>query len=160
MNITKLSTPKQLTKNNLNLPIQVLFLMLIFSLLTLPTFAVSQDLFEEVKKRVSVIDSDSLKKMVDEKSQFVLLDVRMPSEIKRMGKIDATQNKEIPRGWLEIRIGNLVADKNTPIVTYCGGGIRSAFAADTLTQMGYTNVKNYADGFLGWEGKGYPAKYD
>jgi len=119
-----------------------------------------QTLFKEVSSRVKTIDSVSLKKIVDNKENFVLLDVRMPSEIQRMGSIDATQNKEIPRGWLELRIANLVKDKNTPIVAYCGGGYRSAFAADTLTQMGYTNVKNYKDGFLGWEGKGYPAKYE
>jgi rhodanese-related sulfurtransferase len=41
----------------------------------------------------------------------------------------------------------------------CGSGYRSAFATDTLTKMGYTNVKNYKAGFLGLEGEAYPAKY-
>jgi len=132
----------------------------LLTLLSHNAFSDAQSIIQDVRSRVKVIDTESLKKMVDDKSKFVLLDVRMPSEIKRMGKIDASQNSELPRGWLEIRIENQFPDKNTPIVTYCGGGIRSAFAADTLTKMGYTNVKNYADGFLGWEGKGYPAVYE
>jgi rhodanese-related sulfurtransferase len=119
-----------------------------------------QTMFKEVNDRVKTIDSISLKQMVDNKEKFVLMDIRMPSEIKRMGKIDAIQNKELPRGWLELRVSNLVPDKKTPIVTYCGGGVRSAFAADTLTKMGYSNVKNYKQGFMGWEDKGYPAKYE
>ncbi|MFK5986405.1 MAG: rhodanese-like domain-containing protein [Pseudomonadota bacterium] len=133
----------------------------IFAIITInSSYAIDgQSMFKEVNTRIKVIDSVNLKKMIDDKAEFVLLDVRMPTEIKRMGSIDAAQNKEIPRGWLELRITNLVKDKNTPIVTYCGGGFRSAFAADTLTQMGYTNVKNYRDGFLGWEDKGFPAKY-
>jgi len=137
-----------------------LILSVLLTVFSQTALADAQKLIQDVKKRVQVIDSDSLKKLVDEKSKFVLLDVRMPTEIKRMGKIDASQNAEIPRGWLEVRVENMIPDKNTPIVTYCGGGIRSAFAADTLTEMGYTNVKNYDDGFLGWEGKGYPAIYD
>ena len=137
-----------------------LILSVLLTIFSQTALADAQTLIQDVKKRVQVIDSDSLKKLVDEKSKFVLLDVRMPTEIKRMGKIDASQNAEIPRGWLEVRVENMIPDKNTPIVTYCGGGIRSAFAADTLTEMGYTNVKNYDDGFLGWEGKGYPAIYD
>jgi len=148
---------KTMTKTLVKLFI-VSFLLTVFSQNAL---ADAQSIMQDVRKRVKVIDTESLKKLVDDKkSQFVLLDVRMPSEIKRMGSIDADQNSEIPRGWLEIRVENKIPDKNTPIVTYCGGGIRSAFAADTLTKMGYTNVKNYGDGFLGWEGKGYPATYE
>jgi len=139
---------------------QFLPLALLLLIFNQNIFADAQALIQEVKSRVDVIDTEILKKKVDAKDKFVLLDVRMPSEIKRMGKIDAPQNTEIPRGWLEVRVENRIADKNTPIVTYCGGGIRSAFAADTLKKMGYTNVKNYDDGFLGWEGKGYPAVYE
>ncbi len=113
----------------------------------------------EVNRNIQHIDTNRLKKMIDNQEDFVLIDVRMPSEIARMGSIDAPQNREIPRGWLEIRIGHKVKDKNTPIVTYCGGGIRSALAADTLQKMGYTHVRNYKTGFLGWEGAGLDVTY-
>ncbi len=141
--------------------IKIILLGVLLSIFTISnTYAIDgQSMFQEVSSRIQSIDSKSLKKMVDNKEKFVLLDVRMPTEINRMGSIDAPQNKEIPRGWLELRITNQVPDKTIPIVTYCGGGYRSAFATDTLNQMGYTNVKNYKEGFLGWEGEGYPAKY-
>ncbi len=134
------------------------FLMTIFSMSSASAID-GNTMFKEVSDRISHIDSSQLKKMVDGQEKFVLIDVRMPTEIKRMGSIDIAENKEIPRGWLELRISRLVPDKNTPIVTYCGGGYRSAFAADTLTKMGYTHVKNHQDGFLGWEGKNLPVKY-
>ncbi|RUM94988.1 MAG: hypothetical protein DSZ28_00285 [Thiothrix sp.] len=120
---------------------------------------IAQQQVRGIMEKVEKIDSDALKALVDKGDDFVLLDVRTPTEIKSMGKIDAKQQVEIPRGWLELRIFNHVVDKDTPVVAYCGGGMRSALVVDTLKKMGFTNVKNYADGFLGWEKKGYPAKY-
>ena len=82
---------------------------------------------------------------------MVLVDIRLPSEITSMGgAIKAQQNINIPRGWLEYRITRVALSKDTPIVVYCGAGIRSPLAADTLQKMGYTNVKNYSAGFIGW----------
>ena len=52
------------------------------------------------------------------------------------GQIDAPQNINIPRGWLEFRVQRVALDKNTPIVVYCGGGQRSPMAAETLQKMG------------------------
>ncbi len=121
--------------------------------------SIAQQRVQSIMKKVDKIDSDALKAMLDKNENFVLLDVRTPTEIKSMGKIDAKQQVEIPRGWLEMRIFNHVVDENTPVVAYCGGGVRSALAVDTLKQMGFTNVKNYAEGFLGWEKKGYPTKH-
>jgi rhodanese-related sulfurtransferase len=121
--------------------------------------AIAQQNVRKVMESVEKIDSVSLKTLLDKDQDVVLLDVRTPTEIKSMGKIDAKQQVEIPRGWLEIQIFNHVVDKDTPVVAYCGGGIRSALAVDTLNKMGFTNVKNYEAGFLGWEKKGYPAKY-
>ena len=82
---------------------------------------------------------------------MILVDIRLPSEITSMGgAIKAQQNINIPRGWLEYRITRVALSKDTPIVVYCGAGIRSPLAADTLQKMGYTNVKNYSAGFIGW----------
>ena len=121
--------------------------------------SIAQQNVRGVMAKVDKIDSESLKALLDKDQDLVLLDVRTPTEIKSMGKIDAKQQVEIPRGWLEMRIFNHVVDKDTPVVAYCGGGLRSALAVDTLKTMGLTNVKNYEEGFLGWEKKGYPAKY-
>ena len=74
------------------------------------------------------------------------------------GKIDAPQNVNIPRGWLEFRVQRVALSKDIPIVVYCGGGLRSPLAAETLQNMGYTNVKNYSAGFFGWKKAGLPIK--
>ncbi|MCK5813355.1 MAG: rhodanese-like domain-containing protein, partial [Cocleimonas sp.] len=47
-------------------------------------------------------------------------------------------------------------NKERPVVVYCGENVRSPLAADTLMKMGHTNVKNYADGYLGWKQGGLP----
>lgn len=111
----------------------------------------------EAEKRTKVINTVDLKKALDEDLDMVLIDVRLPSEIKAMGgAIKASQNRNIPRGWLEYRITSVALSKDTPIVVYCGAGIRTPLAADTLQKMGYTNVKNYSAGFLGWRDAGLP----
>ena len=60
----------------------------------------------------------------------------------------------IPRGHLEAQIENKIPDKATPVVVYCAGGMRSAFAADTLSQLGYTDVVSMAGGFGRWKNEG------
>lgn len=117
----------------------------------------SDQILAELKQSVKTISTDELKKQIDEDPDLVLVDIRTPSEIQNMGgAIQATQNVNIVRGWLEFKITGIAQSKDTPIVVYCGGGLRSPMAADTLTKMGYTNVKDYADGFLGWRKAGLP----
>lgn len=107
--------------------------------------------------RTTIISTQDLKKALDEDLDMVLVDIRLPSEIKGMGgAIKAPQNINIPRGWLEYRITNVALSVDTPIVVYCGAGIRTPLAADTLQKMGYTNVKNYSDGYIGWKNAGLP----
>ncbi len=142
----------------------ILFLFL--TLLTTATVAnaaelkTSQDLLSEAKSRIQAIETDQLQRLLDDDPDVVLIDVRMPSEIKVMGYIDVPQQTVIPRGWLEFRIANHVLDHDTPIVAYCGGGLRSTLAADKLQQMGYTNVRNYEEGFITWKQRGLPVAED
>ena len=117
--------------------------------------AAAQQMISEVMGRVDTISTGALKKLIDDNADFVLLDVRTPGET-RAARIDAPQHLAITRGWLEMKIFNHVIDKQTPIVTYCGVGIRSAFAAETLKEMGFTNVRNYEEGLSTWESKSYP----
>ena len=110
---------------------------------------------KEVTASVKNITTADLKKEIETNPDLVLVDIRTYGEIRSMGgAIDATQNVNIPRGWLEFRIGKHAQSKDTPIVVYCGGNIRSPLAADTLSKMGYTDVRNYSDGFLGWRKSG------
>ena len=111
----------------------------------------------EVAKYVKNISTVELKKLLEDDPEVALIDIRLPSEIKSMGgAIKAQQNVNIPRGWLEWRVTNVALNKDTPIVVYCGANVRSPLAADTLMKMGYTNVKNYADGYIGWKRAGLP----
>ena len=119
----------------------------------------SDQILTELKATVKTISTEELKKQIDEDPDLVLVDIRTPAEIENMGgTIKATQNVNIIRGWLEFKITGVAQNKDTPIVVFCGGGLRSPMAADTLTKMGYTNVKDYADGFLGWKKAGLPVQ--
>ncbi len=113
----------------------------------------------EAEKNTTMISTSDLKKMLNDELDMVLIDIRTATEIQNMdGKIDASQNVNIPRGWLEFRVQRVALSKDVPIVVYCGGGLRSPFAAKTLQKMGYTNVKNYSEGFFGWKKAGLPIK--
>jgi rhodanese-related sulfurtransferase len=64
----------------------------------------------------------------------------------------------ISKGVLELRIEDAVPDAATPILCYCGGGSRSALAADSLQKMGYSNVASMAGGFKAWREKNPPTE--
>ncbi len=116
-------------------------------------------LTREIASTVQDISTEALRREIDTNPELLLIDIRMPGEVMGMGgAIKATQNVNIPRGWLEFQVTGHTPSKDTPIVVYCGGNIRSPLAAHTLKQMGYTNVRNYADGFLGWKQRGLPVE--
>ena len=135
-------------------------------LLTSSTYAsehgplVGLDYLAEVNQRIDNIGTTELETLIDEEPDLVIIDVRHESEVNaRGGMIDARREIIVPRGWLEFRMPNEVANKNTPIVVYCGINQRSPLAAETLQKMGYSNVKNYADGFFAWRDQGKPVKF-
>ncbi len=113
-------------------------------------------MLESVNKQIVNIGTEELIEILDQDPSVVLVDVRTRPEIVTLGTIRRGQNRHIPRGWLEFRIGEHAVEKDTPIIVYCGQNLRSPFAALTLERMGYTNVKNYADGFLDWKNRGLP----
>lgn len=104
------------------------------------------------------LDTKALQSLIASQPQTRVIDVRTAGELATLGgSIDAgTQPININRGWLEFRIEENVADKNTPVVVYCGINQRSPLAAATLVEMGYTNVYNYADGFFAWRDANLP----
>jgi rhodanese-related sulfurtransferase len=110
-----------------------------------------KELRQAAEQATRMIDTEGVKKLIDEAPDLVLVDIRTEAEIERQGgQIEAPQNVNITRGWLEFHIQSRAESKDTPIVVYCGGGLRSPFAAETLQKMGYTQVWNYSDGYLTW----------
>jgi rhodanese-related sulfurtransferase len=111
----------------------------------------------EIAGQVRDIGTEALRRELENNPDLLLIDIRTPGEVEGQGgAIKAARNVNIPRGWLEFRVTDQATNKDTPIVVYCGGNIRSPLAAYTLRQMGYTNVRNYADGFFGWKRQGLP----
>lgn len=90
-----------------------------------------------------------------DKGSYVWVDVRSEDEWKA-GHVPGA--KHLDRGTLEFNVERAVPDKATAIVVYCKSGDRGAFAARTLAEMGYTNVRNVAGGMVAWEKAAYPVE--
>lgn len=111
------------------------------------------DLLADIRKTIAVVSLDEIKRRLESKAPMVLVDVREKDEY-RAGFIPGAIS--VPRGFLEMQIEQKVPDKSAPIVAYCAGGTRSAFAAKTLADLGYTNVESASPGFVRWKDLGYP----
>ncbi|HYX52996.1 MAG TPA: rhodanese-like domain-containing protein [Candidatus Limnocylindrales bacterium] len=108
------------------------------------------DLVNAAKKEIKEITPDELKQMQSSGEKFELVDVREPDEVAQ-GAIDGSV--ALPRGMLEYKIDTITTDKDAAIVCYCGGGGRSALAAQNLKKMGFKNVMSLAGGYKGWKEK-------
>ncbi len=111
------------------------------------------DLIANVRKETKEVSLEELKRRLDAKEPYTLLDVREKEEL-RAGYIPGAVS--IPRGFLEIQVEGRLHDKNARIVAYCAGGTRSALAAKTLADLGYTNVETANPGFVRWKDLGFP----
>ena len=106
------------------------------------------DLAEEAKNRIREITPEEVaQKLQSGERDWVLIDVRENDEF-RGGHLPGARG--IGRGILEYHIADEVPDTGTKIVLYCRGGNRSALAADSLQQMGYTNVYSMSGGYREW----------
>jgi molybdopterin/thiamine biosynthesis adenylyltransferase/rhodanese-related sulfurtransferase len=85
----------------------------------------------------------------------VLVDVREPEEVAQGSPANAVR---IPRGFLELKIEESVADLDHPLLTVCAGGTRSLFAAENLLQLGFTDVTSVAGGIAAWKREGLPVE--
>jgi rhodanese-related sulfurtransferase len=108
---------------------------------------------DDAKKRVRETTVDEVKTRLDKGDKFVLVDVREDSEYEKDHLPGAIH---LGKGVIERDIEARIPDTGTPLVLYCGGGFRSALAADNLQKMGYTNVISMDGGVREWRGKGYP----
>ncbi|MYA84670.1 MAG: molybdopterin-synthase adenylyltransferase MoeB [Acidimicrobiaceae bacterium] len=108
-----------------------------------------RELLAQAKAEIREVDTAGGEQLLSE--GWTLLDVREPDEYEQ-GAIAGSVH--IPRGQLESSIENRVPDRSTPLVAMCAGGVRSAFAAVTLEQMGYTDVVSMDGGFNKWKDEG------
>jgi len=112
---------------------------------------------DDARSRVRETDVDTVKKRMDRGDKFVLVDVREESEFAKDHLPGAVH---LGKGVIERDIEGRVPELNTELVLYCGGGYRSALAADNLQKMGYTNVISMDGGIRGWREKNYPLVKD
>ena len=109
-----------------------------------------RDLLAQAKSQIVEIDTAAAQKRIEE-GNLVVLDVREPDEYEQGALPNALH---IPRGHLEAQIEGRAVDRDQTIVVYCAGGVRSAFAAQTLQELGYTDVLSVAGGFGKWKDEG------
>ena len=114
--------------------------------------ATPRDLLNTAKQSITEVDLDEAERRLDGST---FLDVREPDEYEQ-GAIPGAVH--LPRGHLEFQVEGKLPDKTTPIVVYCAGGVRSAFATKTLGDLGYTDVVSMAGGFNKWKDAGKPWK--
>jgi rhodanese-related sulfurtransferase len=107
----------------------------------------------DAKSRVKETTVDEIKRRLDGDDKFTLIDVREESEFAKDHLPGAIH---LGKGIIERDIEARVPDPRTELVLYCGGGFRSALAADNLQKMGYTNVLSMDGGIREWREKNYP----
>ena len=109
----------------------------------------------DAKKRVKETNVADVKRRRDAGEEFVLVDVREDNEW-AAGHLPGAIH--LGKGIIERDIEKAVPDPASKIVLYCGGGFRSALAADNLQKMGYTNVESMDGGWRGWNEAGLPTE--
>jgi rhodanese-related sulfurtransferase len=108
---------------------------------------------EDARTRVRECTVDDVKAKQERGETFVLIDVREDHEWAKDHLPDAVH---LGKGIIERDVEEKYPDHATPMILYCGGGYRSALAADNLQKMGYTQVISMDGGIRGWREKGYP----
>lgn len=111
------------------------------------------NLVNDAKTRVQEENFKETKKRIDAGEKIILVDTREDAEWAR-GHIPGAIH--LGKGIIERDVEKTIPDKDTRIVLYCGGGFRSALAADNLQKMGYRNVISMDGGWRGWTEAGFP----
>jgi len=108
---------------------------------------------DDAKTRVRETNVDQVKARMDRGERLLIVDVREESEFAKDHLPGAIH---LGKGIIERDIEARVPEFNAELILYCGGGFRSALAADNLQKMGYTNVISMDGGIRDWREKGYP----
>jgi rhodanese-related sulfurtransferase len=114
-------------------------------------------LVEGARARIREVGIEDVRVMQGSGERFHLLDVREQDEWQR-GHLPGARH--LGKGVIERDIETVIPDHDAPIVLYCGGGYRSALAADALRQMGYTRVASMWGGWRAWTEAGLPVSRD
>src|SRR5215471_13926014 len=112
-----------------------------------------RDILSQVKKSIREVRVQEVESALRSGNDFVLLDVREKDEWEE-GHLPGAIF--LPRGFLEQKVEKTVTNKQTPITVYCAGGTRSALAARSLVELGYTDVVSMAGGYGEWKNNGFP----
>jgi rhodanese-related sulfurtransferase len=113
------------------------------------------DIVNDAKKRVRETTPEDVRRRQERGERFHLVDVREDSEWERGRALGAMH---LGKGIIERDIERVIPDHDMEIVLYCGGGYRSALAADVLQRMGYRNVLSMDGGWKRWNELGYPTE--
>jgi adenylyltransferase/sulfurtransferase len=112
-----------------------------------------QDIMAEARKAIPEVSAQQVNELLKNNGKSpVLLDVRESDEW-RQGHLEGALS--LPRGFLEIKVETAVPNKETPIIAYCAGGVRSLLAAKVMKEMGYQNVSSMAGGYTAWKNGGF-----
>ena len=112
-----------------------------------------EKLCDEVRARIVEVSVDQVAERLARGERFELVDVREDSEF-AAGHLEGARH--LGKGVIERDVETAIPDPDADIVLYCGGGFRSALAADNLAKMGYSNVKSMAGGWRAWNAKSLP----
>jgi rhodanese-related sulfurtransferase len=112
-----------------------------------------QDLVADAKKKITEISPTDAAAKSKSSSDAVIVDVREKDEFDESHIPDAVH---MSCGVVELEVEEKFPDRNTTIICHCGGGGRSALAAESLQKMGYKNVRSMAGGFRAWKAAGLP----
>src|SRR5215468_9841328 len=112
-----------------------------------------KEILSQAKRQIKEVSVQEVHQKLNPANGFTLLDVREGDEWEQ-GHLD--QAIFLPRGFLEVKADKALTDKSQPIVIYCAGGVRSALAAKTLQDLGYTDVYSMRGGFNEWKNNGFP----
>ena len=112
-----------------------------------------RDLVTDAKKNITEISPTDAAAKAKSSSDVVIIDVREKDEFDESHIPDAVH---LSRGTIELEVEDKFPDRNATIICHCGGGGRSALAAETLQKMGYKNVRSMAGGLKAWKAIGLP----
>jgi adenylyltransferase/sulfurtransferase len=116
-----------------------------------------RDLMSDARQVVPEWTPDEVRQRMSNGGGSRIIDVREKEEY-REGHLPGSVS--VPRGFLDMRIEEVVPDKDAPVILYCAGGTRSLLAGRTMRELGYTNVVSMAGGYGAWKGAGHPWEAD
>jgi molybdopterin/thiamine biosynthesis adenylyltransferase/rhodanese-related sulfurtransferase len=111
-----------------------------------------RDLLRQVKDQIKETTPEDVHRRLESGERPQILDVREQEEVEQ-GIVPGARH--LPRAHFESRAEDVIADKSTPVVVYCASGVRSAFAAKTLSELGYQDTASMSGGFTRWKDLGY-----